>query len=50
MASLIIAAFSSANLVSDEKNSTFSSVILPLVLNFLQISDHSKSETDEVAL
>ncbi len=50
MTSLTTAAFCSANLVSDVKNSRFSSIILPLLLNFLQISAHSKSDTDEVAL
>ncbi len=46
----IIAAFCSANFVSDEKISTFSSVILLVSLHFLQFSAHSKSDTDEVAL
>ncbi len=47
MTSLTIAAFCGANLVCDENNSTFSSVICT---DFLQISAQSKSDTDEVAL
>ncbi len=47
----IIAAFCSANFVCDENNSTFSSVIFTYgSMHFLQISAHSKSDTDEVAL
>ncbi len=40
----IIAAFCSANFVCDEKVFTYGS------MHFLQISAHSKSDTDEVAL
>ncbi len=40
----------SANLVCDENNSTFSSVHLPTDRCISDISAHSKSDTDEVAL
>ncbi len=48
----IIAAFCSANIVCDENNSTFSSVILPTdrCISYRFLSAHSKSDTDEVAL
>ncbi len=46
----IIADFCSANFVSDEKNSTFSELFTYGSLHILQISVHSKSDTDEEAL
>ncbi len=50
MTSLTIAAFCSANFVCDENNSVFISYFTYGSMHFLQISAHSKSDTDEVAL
>ncbi len=46
----IIAAFYSANFVCDENNYVFVSYFTYGSMHFLQISAHSKSDTDEVAL
>ncbi len=47
--SIIIAGFCGANIVYDENND-FSSVFTYGSMHLLQISAHSKSDTDEIAL
>ncbi len=48
--SIIIAAFCGADFVYDENNYVFISYFTYGSMHFLQISAHSKSDTDEVAL
>ncbi len=47
---IITAAFCGANFVYDENNYVFISYFTYRSMHFLQISAHSKSDTDEVAL